>query len=72
MVLLDVERLVLYKVIISFNILGLASELNYKLCILDLNAIESDEHLSARIGDAPERSLLLMEDVDAYFVGRTS
>jgi len=72
MVLLDVERLVLYNVIIAFNILGIASELNYKLAILDLNTINSDEQLSARISDAPERSILLMEDVDAIFVDRTS
>jgi len=72
MVLQDAEKLVSYSVIIAFNILGFASELGYKLATLNLSSIDSDDHFAFRMGDAPDRSLILLEDVDAAFVQRDS
>ena len=46
--------------------------MNYKIAIINLNSIESDDHLSHRMSDAPERSIILLEDVDAMFTDRTS
>jgi len=72
MVLQDAEKLVLYNVIIAFNILGIASELGYKLAVLNLNSIRSDDQLAFRMGDVPNRSIILLEDVDAAFHHRDS
>jgi chaperone BCS1 len=50
----------------------LASDINYKIAIINLNSVHSDDHLSHRMADCPERSIILLEDVDAMFIDRTS
>jgi chaperone BCS1 len=47
---------------------ALASELDYGICILSLGEMGlSDDHLQRLLADAPERTLILLEDIDAGF-----
>ena len=55
------------KTISNIQETSLASEINYKLAIINLNSIYSDDHLSSRMSDVPDRSIILLEDVDAMF-----
>ena len=71
-----VAKLALFnvKILIICLILkkALAALIKYKIAIINLNSIHSDDHLSHRLGDVPERSLVLLEDIDAVFTDRTS
>ena len=52
-------------------ITALAGELQYSICILNLpDRAMSDDRLQHRLADAPEDSIILLEDVDAAFVSR--
>ena len=52
-------------------ITALAGELQYSICILNLSdRAMSDDRLQHRLADAPEDSIILLEDVDAAFVSR--
>merc|ERR1712112_71245 len=48
-----------------------AGELEYSICVLNLSDRSlSDDRLQHRLADAPENSIILLEDVDAAFVSR--
>jgi mitochondrial chaperone BCS1 len=49
---------------------ALASRMNHSVCMLNLSAIASDEDLINAMRSQPEKSILLVEDVDAGFVER--
>ncbi len=50
---------------------ALAGELHYNICILNVNERGlTDDKLSLMLANAPPRSLILLEDVDAAFVKR--
>ena len=52
-------------------ITALAGELQYSICVLNLSDRSmSDDRLSHRLADAPQNSIILLEDVDAVFVSR--
>jgi len=52
-------------------ITALAGELEYSICVLNLSDRSmSDDRLQHRLADAPENSLILLEDIDAAFVSR--
>ena len=52
-------------------ITALAGELEYSICVLNLSDRSmSDDRLSHRLADAPENSIILLEDIDAAFVSR--
>lgn len=52
-------------------ITALAGELEYSICVLNLSDRSmSDDRLQYRLADAPENSIILLEDVDAAFVSR--
>ena len=52
-------------------ITALAGELCYSICVLNLSdRAMSDDRLQHRLADAPEESIILLEDVDAAFVSR--
>ena len=52
-------------------ITALAGELQYSICVLNLSDRSmSDDRLAHRLADAPENSIILLEDVDAVFVSR--
>jgi len=52
-------------------ITALAGELEYSICVLNLSDRSmSDDRLQHRLADAPENSIILLEDVDAAFVSR--
>jgi chaperone BCS1 len=52
-------------------ITALAGELQYSICVLNLSDRSmSDDRLSHRLADAPENSIILLEDADAAFVSR--
>jgi hypothetical protein len=43
----------------------------YSICVLNLSDRSmSDDRLQHRLADAPENSIILLEDVDAAFVSR--
>ena len=49
----------------------MAGELQYSICVLNLSDRSmSDDRLAHRLADAPENSIILLEDVDAVFVSR--
>lgn len=51
---------------------ALAGELNYNICILNLSENNlTDDRLNHLMNNMPERSLLLLEDIDAAFNKRT-
>ncbi len=55
----------------SSLITALAGELKRSVCVLNLsNPALNDETLTNLLSDAPEGSLILLEDIDAIFVGR--
>jgi chaperone BCS1 len=52
-------------------ITALAGELQYSICVLNLSdRAMSDDRLQHRLADAPENSIILLEDADAAFVSR--
>merc|ERR1719334_777240 len=52
-------------------IFALAGELQYSICVLNLSDRSmSDDRLAHRLADAPENSIILLEDIDAAFVSR--
>ena len=52
-------------------ITALAGELEYSICVLNLSDRSmSDDRLMHRLADAPENSIILLEDVDAAFISR--
>merc|ERR1719275_554323 len=52
-------------------IFALAGELEYSICVLNLSDRGmSDDRLAHRLADAPENSIILLEDIDAAFVSR--
>lgn len=52
-------------------ITALAGELEYSICVLNLSDRSmSDDRLQHRLADAPEDSIILLEDVDAAFISR--
>merc|ERR1712029_1121609 len=52
-------------------ITALAGELEYSICVLNLSDRSmSDDRLQHRLADAPENSIILLEDIDAVFVTR--
>jgi len=54
-------------------ITALAGELEYSICVLNLSDRSmSDDRLAHRLADAPENSIILLEDIDAAFVSRES
>ena len=55
----------------SSFIFALAGELEFSICVLNLSdRAMSDDRLSHRLADAPENSIILLEDIDAAFVSR--
>lgn len=52
-------------------IFALAGELEYSICVLNLSdRAMSDDRLQHRLADAPENSIILLEDIDAAFISR--
>jgi len=52
-------------------ITALAGELQYSICVLNLSDRSlSDDRLQHRLADAPQNSIILLEDVDAVFASR--
>ena len=52
-------------------IFALAGALEYSICVLNLSdRAMSDDRLMHRLADAPENSIVLLEDADAAFVSR--
>ena len=52
-------------------IAALAGELRFSICVLNLSDRGmSDDRLMHRLADAPENSIILLEDVDAAFGSR--
>lgn len=52
---------------------AIAGALGLSICVLNLsNRTLDDESLNSRLVDAPSNSIVLLEDVDAIFVGRMS
>merc|ERR1711915_1128015 len=52
-------------------ITALPGELEYSICVLNLSDRSmSDDRLQHRLADAPENSIILLEDIDAAFVSR--
>ena len=50
-------------------ITALAGELQYSISVLNLSDRSmSDDRLQHRLADAPQNSLILLEDIDAVFV----
>jgi mitochondrial chaperone BCS1 len=55
----------------SSLITALAGELKRSVCVLNLSSpVLNDETLTNLLSDAPEGSLILLEDIDAIFAGR--
>jgi chaperone BCS1 len=48
----------------------LASEYNLRLCVLDLAEVQDDGKLRRALTTSPGRSIILIEDFDAFFEGR--
>lgn len=52
-------------------VFALAGELEYSICVLNLSDRGmSDDRLQHRLADAPENSIILLEDIDAAFGSR--
>ena len=52
-------------------IMALAGELEYSICVLNLSdPAMSDDRLQHRLADAPENSIILLEDIDSAFGSR--
>ncbi len=57
----------------SSFIMALAGYLDYNICLLNLSERGmTDDRLTHLLSNAPERSILLLEDIDAAFTGRQS
>jgi len=58
----------------SSFIQALAGEMKMNLCHISLSGkgIHDDDHLNYVLNSAPDNSMLLIEDIDAIFVGRES
>ncbi|XP_005103770.1 mitochondrial chaperone BCS1 [Aplysia californica] len=55
----------------SSYIMALAGAIDYSICVLNLSdKAMSDDRLSYLLTNAPEQSIILLEDVDAAFVSR--
>lgn len=55
----------------SSFITALAGELEFSICLLNLSERGlTDDRLNALLNNAPERSIILLEDIDAAFVSR--
>ncbi|CAG8611063.1 13842_t:CDS:2 [Racocetra fulgida] len=53
----------------SSFIQALAGELEYNICILNLSEVGlTDDRLNHLLSNAPERSIMLLEDIDAAFM----
>src|ERR1700759_347295 len=51
---------------------ALAGSLEYNICVLNLSERGlTDDKLNHLLANAPERSIVLLEDIDAAFTGRT-
>lgn len=56
----------------SSFIQALAGSLEYNICVLNLSERGlTDDKLNHLLANAPERTLILLEDIDAAFTGRT-
>lgn len=56
----------------SSFIQALAGELEYNICVLNLSERGlTDDKLNHLLANAPERTLILLEDIDAAFAGRS-
>lgn len=56
----------------SSFIQALAGSLEYNICVLNLSERGlTDDKLNHLLANAPERSIVLLEDIDAAFTGRT-
>ena len=54
-------------------VLAVAAELNLSICTLNLSGTElDDENLNRALQNTPRNTIILVEDVDAIFVERTS
>ena len=52
-------------------IIALAGELELSICVLNLSdTCMSDDRLMHRLADAPDNSIILLEDIDAAFISR--
>lgn len=51
---------------------AIASQIDYKLCVMNLSHGFNDDSLCLRMADAPANSIILLEDIDAIFVSRES
>lgn len=57
----------------SSSVAAIAGELGLNICVLNLsNKSLDDEALNSRLVDAPANSILLLEDIDSIFVGRSA
>ena len=57
----------------SSFIMALAGHLDYNICLLNLSERGmTDDRLTHLMTNAPERSIILLEDIDAAFAGRQS
>ncbi|CAG5127058.1 unnamed protein product [Candidula unifasciata] len=55
----------------SSFIMALAGDIDYSICVLNLSDKSmSDDRLSHLLTNAPEQSIILLEDIDAAFVSR--
>ena len=55
----------------SSFIISLASELDFSVCILNLSDRSmTDDRLQQLLNTAPERSIILLEDIDSAFISR--
>jgi chaperone BCS1 len=56
----------------SSFIQALAGSLEYNICVMSLSERGlTDDKLNHLLANVPERSLILLEDIDAAFAGRT-
>jgi len=54
----------------SSLICAIAAQLKMDICFLSLGQVHGDEHLGRVVNEVPANSILLLEDIDATFVGR--
>jgi mitochondrial chaperone BCS1 len=51
-------------------VMAVASQLDMNICILNLSDIPTDKHLSVILAKTPPNSIVLIEDIDAFFTKR--
>jgi len=56
----------------SSLVCAIAAQLKLDICFLSLGQVHGDEHLARMVNEVPANSILLLEDIDATFVGRES